>query len=238
MLIFDEDKPSDSPFVERVWRCHSEDAVPFLSVAGSHCELVVSRLHGTMTLTARGPETHASAMGDCPAEGEWFGMILKLGTFFPHFPASTLVNGGINLPTVSRTSFWLFGSAWQFPDYDNTDTFIERLQRAGFLKHDPYVNDAWHDSRRDCSKRTLQRHFLQATGISLSEARQIERARHAAYLLQQGITIADVVVQSGYFDQSHLTHAFKQYIGQTPRQVIQNSDPAQMSFLYKTTLLD
>jgi AraC-like DNA-binding protein len=26
MLIFDDDRPSDSPFIERVWRCHSEGA--------------------------------------------------------------------------------------------------------------------------------------------------------------------------------------------------------------------
>jgi AraC-like DNA-binding protein len=33
MIIFDENRPSDSPFVERVWRCHSEGAAPFLRYA-------------------------------------------------------------------------------------------------------------------------------------------------------------------------------------------------------------
>jgi hypothetical protein len=51
MIIFDEDRPSDSPFVERVWRCHSEGAAPFLSIAASRCELVVSRLQGKVTMT-------------------------------------------------------------------------------------------------------------------------------------------------------------------------------------------
>ena len=45
LLVF-EDRPSDSPFVERVWRCHSERAGTFLSVAASHCELVVTRHRG------------------------------------------------------------------------------------------------------------------------------------------------------------------------------------------------
>ncbi|MBA3823016.1 MAG: AraC family transcriptional regulator [Ktedonobacterales bacterium] len=204
MLIFDEDRPSDSPYVERIWRCHSEDAAPFLSIAGSHHELVVSRLRGEITITARGPETHASAIGDCPKDGEWFGIILKLGTFLPHIPATTLVNGGVDLPTISPTSFWMFGSPWQFPSYDNADTFIARLQRAGFLKHDPYVNDAWHNSRLDRSQRTLQRHFLQATGLRLGEARQIERARQATYLLQQGLMISAVVTQAGYNERVRL----------------------------------
>ena len=67
-LIFD-DRPSDSPLVERVWRCHSERGGPFLSVAASHFEMVVTRLRGRTSLTLRGPETRA-AMVNCPAEGE------------------------------------------------------------------------------------------------------------------------------------------------------------------------
>lgn len=35
VLIFDEDRASDSPFVERVWRSHSEAAGWFVSIAES-----------------------------------------------------------------------------------------------------------------------------------------------------------------------------------------------------------
>src|SRR5262245_52281075 len=99
MLFFDEDRPSDSPFVERVWRCHSEGApAPFLSIAASHCELVVTRLRGQLTMTVRGPETRATPLGNCPADGEWLGILLKLGTFLPPLPPSLLVDTGINLP--------------------------------------------------------------------------------------------------------------------------------------------
>ena len=107
MIFFDGDRPSDSPFVERVWRCHSEGATPFLSIAASNCELVVSRLGGKVTMTVRGPETRATPLGDCPGDGEWLGILLKLGTFLPHFPTRTLVDGEVNLPVVSGNSFWL-----------------------------------------------------------------------------------------------------------------------------------
>src|SRR5438034_9117636 len=83
MIIFDENRPSDSPFVERVWRCHSEGAAPFLSIAASRCELVVTRLEGNVTMTVRGPETSATPLGDCHGDGEWIGLLLKLGTFLP-----------------------------------------------------------------------------------------------------------------------------------------------------------
>ncbi|MBV9707627.1 MAG: AraC family transcriptional regulator, partial [Chloroflexi bacterium] len=105
MILFDEDRPSHSPFVERVWRCHSEGAAPFLSIAASHCELVVSRFEGKVTVTMRGPETRATPLGDCPGGGEWLGILLKLGTFLPHLPTGTLLNAGVDLPVVSRKSF-------------------------------------------------------------------------------------------------------------------------------------
>src|SRR6266487_3823293 len=110
MIIFDEERASDSPFVERVWRSHSEGADPFLSIAVSRCELVVSRLEGKIGVTMRGPETRATPMGDCPGGGEWLGILLKLGTFLPHFPTRTLVDAEVNLPAISRKSFCLSGS--------------------------------------------------------------------------------------------------------------------------------
>src|SRR5690348_3527141 len=136
MFIIDEERASDSPCVERVWRSHSEGVRPFLSVAVNHCELVVSRLQGKVTMTLRGPETKATPVGDCPAEGEWFGILLKLGVFLPHLPTSRLVDGGVDLPAAASNSFWFGGSVWQCPDYENADTFIERLAREGLLLRD------------------------------------------------------------------------------------------------------
>jgi len=76
---------------------------------------------------------------------------------------------------------------------------------------------------------------LRATGLTQSAARQIERARYATYLLQQGVSILDTVEQAGYFDQPHLTRSLKHLIGQTPAQILQKNRPEQMPFLYNTT---
>ncbi len=234
MLLFDEDRPSDSPFVERVWRCHSEGAAPFLSIAASRCELVIGRFEGEVTVTVRGPETRATPVGDCPEEGEWVGILLKLGTFLPHLPTRTLVDEGVDLPMATKSSFWLSGSAWQLPNYDNADTFIDRLVREGLLARDPIVDAALQGHLKDRSLSTIQRHFLRATGLTQNAVRQIERARYAMQLLQQGVSILDTVEQAGYFDQPHLTRALKSLIGQTPSQILAKSRPEQMPFLYKT----
>ena len=235
MIIFDENRPSDSPFVERVWRCHSEGAAPFLSIAASRCELVVSKLEGKVTMTVRGPETRATPQGDCPGDGEWLGILLKLGTFLPHLPTRTLVDTGVDLPAVSKKSFWLNGSVWQIPDYDNADTFVDWLVRQGLLARDPVVDAALQGHVEDRSTSTIQRRFLRATGLTQGAVRQIERARYATQLLQQGVSILDTVLEAGYFDQPHLTRSLKCLIGQTPAQIRENSRPEQMPFLYKTT---
>src|SRR5262249_22036226 len=105
-LIFD-DRPSDSPLVERVWRCYSERADTFHSIAASHWEMVVTRHQGKTTLTVRGPETKATTM-ECPAEGEWVGIRFKLGTFMPLLPARNLSDQrDVTLPGATSRSFWL-----------------------------------------------------------------------------------------------------------------------------------
>src|SRR5688500_16697154 len=113
-LVFD-DRPSDSPFVERVWRCRSERAGRFLSVASPLWEMVVMLRKGESTLTVRGPETRATAM-DCSADGEWLGIRFKPGTFMPQLPVMKLLDHkDVSLPGVTGRSFRLNGSAWEYP---------------------------------------------------------------------------------------------------------------------------
>jgi AraC-like DNA-binding protein len=235
ILRFDE-RPSDSPLIERFWRCHSERAGAFTSIAASHWEMVVTRRHGETFLTVRGPETRATSL-DCPADGEWLGIRFRLGTVMPHLPASGLVDGGLNLPQASSRSFWLHGSAWEFPTYDNVDTFVARLVRKGLLVSEPVVETALAGELGERSLRTAQRHILRATGLTHSAIRQIERARSATVLLRQGVPILEVVHAAGYFDQPHLTRALRHYVGQTPAHLMDERRSGQLSFLYKTPLL-
>ena len=116
-LLTIENRESDSPFVERIWTARSERAGEFLSVAAGHWEMVVTRLHGRAFLTVRGPETRATPI-DCPPDGDWVGVRFKLGTFWPAFLPGTLRDRrDVTLPGASTRSFWLSGSAWEYPTY-------------------------------------------------------------------------------------------------------------------------
>jgi len=183
IFTFDEG-PSDSSFVERIWRTQSERTGDFLSIAASQWEMVVSRYQGRTTVTVRGPETKATPLHVTLVGGEFFGIIFKHGTILPYLPARDLVDGDIDLPDASSKSFWLNGSAWQFPDYENGDAFVDRLVREEMLVRDPIVESALRGEPQELSPRSVQRRFLQATGLTQGSIRQIERARHAAMLLQ------------------------------------------------------
>jgi AraC-like DNA-binding protein len=231
MLIV-EDRSSDSPYVERVWRAHSAGGGSFLSVAEFRSELVVTRYQDRVTVTVRGPETRATRLS-YPADAEWLGVRFRPGAFLRTRPARELVDGAVNLPGAARAAFWLDGSSWQLPDYENADTFVAQLVRAGLLVIDPIVAAALRDESSDASPRTIQRRFVQATGITRGTARQIERARHATLLLKRGDSIADATHAAGYFDQPHLTRSLKRLIGQTPAELLRD-DSAELSLLYKT----
>ncbi|MCC6614983.1 MAG: helix-turn-helix transcriptional regulator [Anaerolineae bacterium] len=232
-LICDE-RASDSPYVERIWRSRSEHESEFLSVAESHWEMVVTRYQGQTTLTVRGPETKATS-AYCPAGGEWIGIQFKSGAFMPDFPARMVMDRqDVNLPEASSGSFWLKGSAWHFPNYENADTFVDWLADDGLLVRDPVIGASLRGEHIRASSRTMQRRFLRATGLTQGTIDQIKRARYATILLKQGVSILDAVYRAGYTDQPHMTRALKHYVGQTPAQIAYQNTTNPLSLLYRT----
>lgn len=234
MLIAFDDRRSDSPHIERVWRSRSEHGGTFHSVAACHWEMVVTRLQGKTSLTVRGPET-VSTPADCPAHGEWFAIRFKLGTFMPLLLPGMLRDcNAVTLPDATSRSFWLNGSALDYPDFENAEFFVRRLVRAGLIQVDPEVSAVVQGQPSDLNPRTLERRFRQVTGLTHGTIRQIERARHATNLLRAGGSILDAGFATGYYDQAHLTRSLRRYIGQTPAQIIAARE--QLSFLYNHDL--
>src|SRR6185503_1464242 len=230
MLITFADRPSDSPFVERVWRSHSERAGVFHSVATCHWDMVVTRLEGRTTLTVHGPETKAT-MAECPAQGEWFGVRFKVGTFMPLMRSIDLRDrNDVTLPNATCRSFWLNGFAWDFPNFENAETFVKRLAQRGLIMTDRTVEGAIRGQLQNVTTRTEQRRVLQVTGLTRGTICQIERARRATLLLKQGRSILDAVYETGYYDQAHLTRSLQRFIGQSPARIANGK--AQLSFLY------
>ncbi|HEY6073315.1 MAG TPA: helix-turn-helix domain-containing protein, partial [Anaerolineales bacterium] len=229
-----EERPSDSPLVENIWRSQNGQAGSFISMAESQFSLVVTTFQGRTFVTLRGPSTSA-APAFAPAGAEFVGIDFKPGVFMPALPAGMLAERrDLSLPEATGAAFWLQSSVWQYPNYENADTFVNRLARGDLLACDPVVTAVLHGRRVDASVRTVRRRFLKAAGLTHGSIYQIERARHATRLLKQGVSILDTVARAGYFDQPHLTRSLKRYIGLTPAQIIDEGRSERLSFLYKT----
>lgn len=236
-----ESRPSEVPYIERVWRSRSDEAGRMMSVATSHWELVFWEHQGVPQAAVLGPEAKAS-LAPVPGEAVFFGISFALGTSMPHIPVSALVGGSAAIPDVTRRSLWLKGSAWHVPDYDNAEAFVRRMVREGIVDLDPVVTAALAGTGTGVgtgdvpgvSERTLQRRFVAATGLTQGAVRQIHRARQAAVLVQEGVPAQEVVHRLGYFDQPHLARSLKRYVGRTATQLATPDTTLPLSLLYKT----
>lgn len=232
MFLTFDDRSSDSPFIERVWRSRSERAGTFHSVAACHWEMVVTRHEGKSSLTVRGPETKVTT-ADCPAHGDWFAIRFRLGTFMPLLrPGFLRDRNDVTLPDATSRSFWLNGSAWEYPNFENAETFVKRLVHDGLIVEDRVVSAMVRGQARGITARTEQRRFIQVTGMTHATVHQIERARYATNLLRKGVSIVEAAYQAGYYDQAHCTRSLRRWIGHTPAQIARAEQ--QLSFLYNT----
>jgi hypothetical protein len=231
-----ESRPSDSPYVERVWRSSSSEVNRMTSIATPHWDLVFWQHRGRVRVAVQGPESKASP-APVPEDATFFGISFTLGTSLSHLPVSRLVDASAEIPDATRRSFWLNGSAWCLPGYDNAEGFVRRLVREGVLACDPVVTAALRGAPADVSERTVQRRFAAATGLTRGAIRQIGRARQAAVLIREGLPAHEVVYRLGYFDQPHLARSLARYIGRTVTQLRDRDASEPLSLLYKTDAL-
>jgi hypothetical protein len=220
-----KERASDSPFVRYIEWGFASGEGDRVFPADCHWYLFVQRYNGETRLGISGPMTKVLSVPH-PAEIECLGIRFATGIFMPHLSNTHLVDNVMFLPEASDKSFWLNASAWEFPTFENAETFVSRLVREGVLVCDPVINSVLHDQPQAMSHSTIRRRFLRATGLTPGTIRQIERARKAEILLKQGASILDTVHEAGYFDQPHLTRSLKHFIGRTPAQIARMTQSA------------
>jgi len=64
----------------------------------------------------------------------------------------------------------------------------------------------------------LLRVFRQSTGFPPHEYQTQLRIAHARKLIRDGMSLSQIALETGFFDQSHLSRNFKRIVGVTPRQ--------------------
>jgi AraC-like DNA-binding protein len=224
MGFISEQRLSDSPYIETITRGRTVGYGFTIRPAESHWHMVFVRFNGSLSPIVTGPLTSAGVVSYTEgAEILW--IKFKLGAFMPHLPTRDFRDVETTLPGASSRSFWLKGSAWQFPDFENVETFVDRLVREDVLVRDPLVSSALQGHLPATPSRTLRHRFLRTTGLSHNHIYQIERAQRAAALLQRGVPILETVYEAGYYDQAHLTRSLKRWVGHTPAQILRSHNP-------------
>ena len=213
-----ETRASDSPWVDTVWACTSEQVDEMTSVAAVCWGLVFWEREGRAYAAVTGPETRAGT-APVPEGAAFVGIEFAVGTSLRAFPTPALVDRGAELPDTTRRSFHLDGGRWETPGLDDAEALVDRLVRSGTVVRDPLVADVRRGHRPAASARTVERRFRAATGLTQGAVRQIERARGAAALLAAGVPAADAVAKFAYFDEPHLARALRRYVGRTARQL-------------------
>lgn len=122
MAIVFEDRPSDGPLVERVWRSHSDAQQWMTSVASAHWTLVAWRYGPGRRVAVQGPEQGAWS-APVPVDTEFVGIRLALGTRLAQLPTDRLVDDAVEFPDLFGDSMRLWGRTLPLPHHDDAETW-------------------------------------------------------------------------------------------------------------------
>jgi AraC-like DNA-binding protein len=219
MIVIPDERLVESPYIE--WVAHGYTVADGLEMrpAEYNWHLIFTRHEGVQrTLVVGALEAARPLSYIAGAESLW--IRFKVGTYLPEVPAPAILNREITLPEGSGNNFWLKDKVWQIPSFENVETFVEQLARAGALTSDPLIEVALRDELADTSERTIRYRFQHSTGLRQNYIRQIRRAERAMELLHQGNSIVHTAHELGYADQPHLTRSLKRILGYTPRELL------------------
>lgn len=214
-----EERSSDSPFVQAIWRTEDTADGTYLASADGAWDLIFTEQRGKHRILLSGPSSRATPVAYQTGNRN-IGIRFRPGSILPALTTSDMINVIQALPQKIKGRFWLQNESWELPTYDNADDFIAKLTRRKLLSNDSLVTAVLAGSRPAVTDRSVQRHFMQAVGLSPRCMQNIDRANRAVMLLQQGGRIADVAAELGYADQAHMTRHVKRVSGRTPGEIV------------------
>jgi len=212
-----EQRASLSALVKVVWRAAFDTDGELSVTADGTWDIVFGTLNGETRCVVTGPNTRTTRYRYLAGQRA-IGIQLREGSYLMGLPAREVVNA--TRPVERQNgSFVLAGYRFDVPDFESVEDFVGRLQGLGILRWDPLVATALEAKLPAMSARTVQQHFSATTGISRGRHEQIQRAKRAADLLQNGMEISAVAQECGYFDQAHLTRSLREIFDATPGQL-------------------
>ena len=160
---------------------------------------------------------------------ENFTIAFKPFAYMPLMPGEVMRDEGVMLDMAGPDRFMLGTQSFEIPRLDSVEDFVRRLTTTEALESNRLVASVVSGHPDAATERTLQRHFLKTTGLTLKTYGQIARARRALTMLGQGTPAAEVAYALGYADQPHLIRSLRTFMGTTPGQVARASQAGGLS---------
>lgn len=117
---------------------------------------------------------------------------------------------------VRGAVFVLDGVELPLPTFENVEPLVDTMIAAGLLLSNDLVAKAFGETPKAASRRSVQQHFKQTTGITQKSFQMIRRAQEAVRRLKAGEAPAGVAVDLGYTDQPHMIKSIKKIMGALP----------------------
>jgi hypothetical protein len=210
---------SDHALVQRISHVAYGDDTQDQSLPDGCWDLVFMKRQGRLQVLQTGLITRPVALG-YEAGDEYLSISFRPGVFMPGVPAGGMLDQGVLRPLANPRSFVLGTQAFEVPDFENADDLVARLAAAGLLVADPVVGRVLQGDDAGTGLRSVQRRFVNATGLTAKQLSQIHRAQAALQQLMHGDAPADVAAACGYADQAHLGNSLKRIMGRTPGEVV------------------
>ena len=210
-----EEKLSQSPLVDTIWRTEDLTDGVYIASADARWDMIFTRSHnGKTKVLLCGPSFKAAQVPYSPGN-KHVGICYKPWAVFTDIPITLMLNVTKALPMPTENTFEMQGITWKMPTYENVDQFVAEQEKQGLLRADPIIRDVLENKPVDLSLRSVQRHFVKTIGMSPRRVRQINSARKAVKLLQQGNTLSEVAYELDYADLPHMTRMLRRFTGYT-----------------------
>jgi AraC-like DNA-binding protein len=224
MSFIYEEKPSNSRYVEVIWKTEDKTDGVYIAPADGCWDLIFITQSGETRVLFSGPTTQPTSV-EYKAGNKNLGIRFKPGAFMTQVSALAMRNVVDILPKKDERHFILFGRIFEIPSFETADQLVKQLETLGLLGNDHVVNAKLRDQTLRMTDRSVQRHFKDATGLPAKSHQRISQAQHAVALLRAGYSPIEAANEAGYADQAHMTRTLKKLTGYTPAEIMTTKVP-------------
>lgn len=211
------ERTSELESIASVWTCNASEITSRTALADPCISIMFMQGTESAKIIIRGPETKPRNESLAPGY-TWTAIRLQPGVQLKNFPVQQFIDRSMTLPADSDGRFHYEGTRLQFHSYDTAELLIEQMVALGLMSGKTIHSN--ESPRQGMSSRSYSRLVKRTTGLSPYKLLQLQRIHQALQLLQQGVPAATVATDLGFVDQAHLIRSAKQFLGHTPKELL------------------